>query len=75
MDENIYIFFLLLLKCEHFFKESLGICYFSMVYFVWEKHTRKETADKLQWMNLQKKIWMKKTMFKNDMDFKKNSKI
>jgi len=69
------IYWVFVLKFEHFLKESLAICYFSIVCFVWENVQEKKQSIKFQWMNLQKKIWMEKTIFKNDMGFKKIKNI
>jgi len=46
---------------RHFRKESLCNCYFSILYA--KTHETWNSRFCFHWMSLQKKLWMKKTMF------------
>jgi len=58
MDENSFV-----LKYEHFLKERLFIFIIPWSILFAKTHEKWNNRLCFIWMNLQKKIWMKKTMF------------
>jgi len=70
MDKNMGVF---VLKFEHVFeKKAYVIAVFPWSILFAKAHETWNSRLCFHWINLQKKIWMKKIMFKNDMGLKRS---